>query len=41
MVYLDAAATTRPSNSVLEKMNEVALKYFGNPSSHHKLGFDA
>ena len=39
--YLDNAATTRVSDAVMEKMNQVFLSDFGNPSSMHKKGMDA
>ena len=39
--YLDNAATTRVSAAVIEKMNQVFLTDFGNPSSMHKKGMDA
>lgn len=39
--YLDNAATTRVSAAVLEKMNQVYVNDFGNPSSMHKKGMDA
>ena len=39
--YLDNAATTRVSAAVMEKMNQVFLTDFGNPSSMHKKGMDA
>ena len=39
--YLDNAATTRVSTAVMEKMNQVFLSDFGNPSSMHKKGMDA
>jgi len=39
--YLDNAATTRVSAAVFEKMNQVFLNDFGNPSSMHKKGMDA
>ena len=39
--YLDNAATTRVSAAVMEKMNQVFLADFGNPSSMHKKGMDA
>lgn len=38
MVYLDNAATTRPSARALEKFNEISLNVFGNSSSLHGLG---
>ena len=39
--YLDNAATTRVSDAVMEKMRQVFLADFGNPSSMHKKGMDA
>ena len=39
--YLDNAATTRVSDTVMEKMKQVFLSDFGNPSSMHKKGMDA
>ena len=39
--YLDNAATTRVSTSVFEKMKQVYVDDFGNPSSMHKKGMDA
>ena len=39
--YLDNAATTRVSDAVMEKMNQVFLADFGNPSSMHKKGMEA
>ena len=39
--YLDNAATTRVSEAVLEKMNQVFRIDFGNPSSMHKKGMEA
>ncbi len=39
--YLDNAATTRVSDAVMEKMKQVFLSDFGNPSSMHKKGMDA
>lgn len=39
--YLDNAATTRVSEAVMEKMNQVFLTDFGNPSSMHQKGMDA
>ena len=39
--YLDNAATTRVSDAVMEKMKQVFLADFGNPSSMHKKGMDA
>lgn len=38
MIYLDWAATTPPLKKVLQEMSDVAVDYFGNPSSIHKEG---
>jgi len=40
-IYLDHAATTRPLEVVAEKMMQVMLGDYGNPSSHHKMGLQA
>ena len=40
-VYFDNSATTRISESALEKYIEVSRTVFGNPSSLHALGFAA
>lgn len=40
MIYLDNAATTKPSKSAVEAMC-TAAECFGNPSSLHGLGLDA
>ncbi len=37
-IYLDNAATTRPSESVVEAMARSQRDHFGNPSSGHLLG---
>ncbi len=39
--YLDNAATTRPSEAVIETMLEALRKNYGNPSSKHKKGMEA
>ena len=39
--YLDNAATTKPYQEVVDTVSSVMLKYYGNPSSTHKLGEDA
>ena len=39
--YLDNAATTKVSAAVMEKMKQVFLTDFGNPSSMHQKGMDA
>ena len=40
-IYLDNSATTKISDASLKKYNEVSLLQYGNPSSLHKLGFNA
>lgn len=40
-IYLDNSATTRISEEALAKYNEISRDCYGNPSSLHKLGFDA
>ena len=37
MIYLDNAASTKPSDAVLKTLNEV-MSYYGNPSSLHTEG---
>lgn len=39
--YLDNAATTKPYKEVADTVAGVMLKYYGNPSSAHKLGEEA
>lgn len=41
MIYLDYSATTKVSNSVLDKFNSVVSNYFANPNSMHKLGLSS
>ena len=41
MIYFDYAANTPVDKRVLEKYNEITLKYFGNPNSLHSLGVKA
>lgn len=41
MVYLDNSATTAVCAEAVAAMNEVMTKRFGNPSSLHRLGFEA
>ena len=38
MIYLDNAASTKPSEKVIEKVNEV-MEIYGNPSSIHAKGW--
>ena len=40
-IYLDNSATTRISEEALAKYNEISRDCYGNPSSLHKMGFDA
>lgn len=40
-IYLDNGATTKVYDSVKDKMVEVLIKDYGNPSSMHNKGFDA
>ncbi len=40
-IYLDHAATTKPDPVVLEMINKVNCKYWGNPSSFHRFGQQA
>lgn len=39
--YLDNSATTRPTKEVADKVYEMLIDKFGNPSSFHKEGLDA
>lgn len=41
MIYLDNGATTQPLPVVAEKMMEVMLEDYGNPSSYHTMGLIA
>jgi len=41
IIYFDNSATTSVYPDVLSEMNEVYLKYYGNPSSLHKMGNEA
>ena len=41
IIYLDHAATTKPSESVLNAMRDVETKFFANPSSIHQAGREA
>lgn len=40
-VYFDNAATTKPYDKVINEVADVMRNCYGNPSSAHKLGFDA
>ena len=40
-IYLDNAATTRPFGTVVDKINQVMLENYGNPSSLHLMGIEA
>lgn len=41
MIYLDNAATTRPSGTVVTAMNEINSDFYANPSSQHSAGYAA
>ena len=41
MIYLDNSATTRQYDEVTELMYNIAMDEFGNPSSLHRMGFQA
>lgn len=41
IVYLDNSATTRPRDRVIEEINYMLKESYGNPSSLHRLGFEA
>lgn len=41
MVYLDNAATTKPAAKVIDDVKECMEKFWGNPSSPHKIGHKA
>lgn len=41
MIYLDSAASTLPRNEVLLRFEEMARRYYANPSSNHGLGREA
>ncbi|MBE6010336.1 MAG: cysteine desulfurase [Lachnospiraceae bacterium] len=40
-IYMDNAATTRPTEAVVSLMNEIFLSDYGNPSALHLKGIDA
>lgn len=41
MLYMDYCATTPPHPEVVEAIADCMLKYFGNPSSLHRIGHEA
>ena len=41
MIYLDFAATTKPSKEAIDIFNEVSAKFWANPDSLHDLGIKA
>ncbi|MEK4748628.1 cysteine desulfurase NifS [Niallia circulans] len=41
MIYIDNSATTKPFSEVLESYTTVSQKFFGNPSSIHRIGMEA
>lgn len=40
-VYLDNSATTKPREEVIEEINYMLRKAYGNPSSLHRMGLEA
>jgi len=40
-IYLDSAATTKPSEEVLSFLSKAMIDFYGNPDSMHALGLDA
>ncbi|MTI71756.1 MAG: cysteine desulfurase [Firmicutes bacterium] len=40
-VYLDNSATTKPRDKVIEEINRILTKDYGNPSSLHRKGLEA
>ena len=40
-IYLDNSSTTRPYQSVCDKVADVMRNNYGNPSSLHRLGIAA
>ncbi len=40
-IYLDWAATAPPDAEILEEVSEIALRFYGNPSSLHRAGREA
>ena len=41
MIYFDNASTTRPSEQVCDKIRDMLYNNFANPSSLHRLGYNA
>lgn len=41
MIYFDNASTTKPSEEVCDKIREMLYDNFANPSSLHRLGYNA
>lgn len=41
MIYLDSAATTKPSETCIRAMESAMREHYGNPSSLHSFGLDA
>ena len=41
MIYLDNAASTKPTENVIATVSQVMSQYFANPSSLHRLGVKA
>ena len=41
MIYFDNAATTSVNKDLLVSFNQLVEKYYGNPSSNHKIGLES
>lgn len=41
IIYLDNSSTTKPCKKAVEYINKALAEYWGNPSSLHRLGFEA
>lgn len=41
MIYLDYAASSPVDQDILKQFYDISLKYFANPNSNHKLGFES
>ena len=41
IAYLDNAATTRATHTVIDKVNQIMTECYGNPSSLHTMGIEA
>ena len=41
MIYLDYAASSPVDQDILKQFYDISLKYYANPNSNHKLGFES